>query len=274
MTNFAPTASFASVDALDPHGHDFLFLTQKDALQELKKRRKDKALTEAVHAQLQEHGAYVLKNFAQPRAVLFRQVATPTHETLRFLRLAKNLRIKPLVLEYYGDKFVSARNRYKRSLGKMPIYQHIGADGVVAVKYHTILDFPAVEGRPMYSVKTLAGEPLIAYHHRLLHAVTKLPIHTSCLDATPWFGRIGLDAQKYYEHVFMLFLRDGILFENYFLTKAEKPFVDSVIMPAFDAVSRRFGRQPLIVRLLPSKKELQVFWDSYPKKVSRLVETK
>lgn len=254
-----------------PHAHDFLFRSLRDAQDELVKRRQDGALENATHALLSRHGAFMLKHFIEPRAVLFRQIATPTHETLRFLRYAKQIKLEPLILEYYGDKFVSARNRYKRSLGKLPIYQHVSANGEVAVKYHTILDFPAVEGRPFYSVKCKHGEPLISYHHRILNQVTQLPIESSCVDATPWFGRIGLAAEKYYEEVFTLFIRDGILFENYFVTPAERPFIESVIIPAYNAVSRRFGMSPLIVRLLPPREELKMFWDAYPKRVERLV---
>ncbi len=262
-----------SVIAHPPSAHDFLFRQHRDVLEELTKRRKSPVLKHAAHETLRRHGDFVLKRFAAPRAVLFRQIATPTHETLRFLRYAKQLGLQPLILEYYGDKFVSARNRYKRSLVKLPIYQFVDEDGQVTVKYHTILDFPKVEGKPFHSIRTMHNEPLISYHHRLLHNLTKLDIEDACIDATPWFGRIGLSAQKYYEEVFTLFIRDGILFENYFVTPSEQPFVQNVIIPAFDAVSRRFGISPLIVRLLPSKKELQMFWDSYPKKVERFIAT-
>lgn len=272
MSTIAFSKNNPLIDAnLAVHSHDFLFVSLKEATEELRRRRKDIALRNAAHEEIHVHGDFVLRHFAKPRAVLFRQVATPTHEMLRFIRFAKQANLDPLILEYYGDKFVSARNRYKRSLGKMPIYQHIGADGVVNVRHHTILDFPAVEGKPFYSIRCLHDEPLISYHHRLLSATTGLKPKTACLDATPWFGRLGLNAEKYYEKVFTLFIRDGILFENYFLTPSERPFVDSVIIPAFNTVSRIYGVQPLIVRLLPPKKELQAFWDSYPKKIERFL---
>lgn len=270
MTNFTETVPSIAASH-DVHQHDFLFHTHKDALELLRKRRRNLTLKKALHEKIEAYGDFVLSRLKKPRAVLFRQVATPTHETLRFLRFAKQMQLEPLILEYYGDKFVSARNQYKRSLGKMPIYQHVGSDGAVQVRYHTILDFPAVEGKPFYSVRCLDGEPLIAFHHRLLKNVTRLDPAKICLDATPWFGRIGLHAEHYYEHVFSLFIRDAILFENYFLTPGEKPFVENVIIPAFNAVARTYGEQPLIVRLLPSKKELQMFWDSYPRKVEHFI---
>lgn len=259
-------------DASPLNSHDFLFMHHEEALKELTRRRDDARLQEATQKSLAQHGNFILKHFERPRAVLFRQVATPTHETLRFLRYAKDMDLEPLVLEYYGDKFVSARNPYKRSLGKMPIYQHVGADGQVSIRYNTVLDFPAYEGKSFYNVRCIHGEPLIAYHHRLLAATTGMDVERSCVDATPWFGLIGLQAEKYYEQVFTLFVRDGILFENYFVTPSERSFVEHVIIPAFNAVSRTYGVQPIIVRLLPPKQELQTFWDSYPKKIERFLD--
>jgi len=251
---------------------DHLYTTPEAALKELNARRKNKTLRQAVRASLGENASEVLKKFSSPRAVLFRQVGTPTHETLRFLRLAKEMGLKPLIFEYYDDKFVSAHNRYKRSLGKMPIYQYTGSDGVDSVKYNTILDFPKVEGLPISKVNCLDGKSLVDFHHDLLNRVAHLKAGKETIDLTPWLSHIDKrKAASYYEHIFALFIRDGVLFENYFVTKKEGPFVQDVIAPAFYNCYEKFGYKPIIAQLLPDNEELRLFWDSYPKSVGKLL---
>ncbi len=246
---------------------DYFHTEPRMALWELAQRRKESGLKEKVRQTLGSTAETILKKFIQPRAVLFRQVATPTHEIIRFLRLAKHMKLKPLILEYHGDKFVSSDNRYKRSLGKMPIYEHTGSDGRDMVRYETVCDFNTSTGKPFTDIQCLHGESLIAFHHRLFRAITGLNPKTHCVDATHWFDANGRKAVDYYEHLLTLFVRDGILFENYFTTKSEGPFVTESVLPAFKRIQQTYGYSPLIVRLLPSNEELRLFWDAYTKKV-------
>lgn len=273
MTQTIPRAALLSflANVISPDKPDALFTTQREAYGELMRRRKDVNLKKRVVEHLDASAQTVLEKFNAPRAVLFRQVATPTHEILRFLRMAKHMKLAPLILEYYGDKFVSAGNSYKRSLGKMPIYQHTGTDGRDNVRYRTILDFNAYTGKALEKVRCKNGESLIDFHHKILSKLARFNTETQCVDATSWFRGIGGHAEEYYEQFLMLFIRDGILFENYHSTGVERPLVQKTVLPAFRAVSDLYGMRPLIVHLVPPQKELRPFWDSYPKKLERFL---
>lgn len=253
---------------------DHVYMEPRVALWELNQRRKDIELKSDIRTNLGSTAVPVLKKFAKARAVLFRQLGTPTHETLRFLRMAKMLHLDPLILEYLDDKFVSAGNRYKRSLGKLPIYQFTGSDGVDNVKYRNICDFSKHEGKRLAEVNCTDGSKMVEIHHALLQKVAAVNPKTRCFDASAWFHHINSDsrADTYYESVLSLFLRDGILFENYFTTQTERPFVQHTIIPAIDKIVARYRKKPIIVRLLPQGQELRLFWDSFPKKTERFLD--
>lgn len=250
---------------------DCLFLPQNEARGTLMTRKKDAELKKRVWEKMNPEARAVIAKFDPPRAMFFRQVATPTHEILRFLRIAKHMKLNPIILEYYGDKFVSAGNPYKRALGKMPIYQHTGIDGRDNVKYYNIVDFNAYTGKSLSSVKCKSGKSLIDFHHELLGKMSRLNISAHCADATPWFHALGGMAGKYYEEFLTLFIRDAILFEYFEPTEAEQKFVRETMIPAFQNVTATFGFQPLIVRLVPKNKEGRKLWDSYPKKIEKLI---
>ena len=54
------------------------------ALTELYRRLKDVSLKKSVHSGLNGFAKEIITKFKRPRAVLFRQLATPTHEIIRF----------------------------------------------------------------------------------------------------------------------------------------------------------------------------------------------
>lgn len=250
---------------------DHIFTLQSEARNALMNRKKDLELKKRVWERMNPEARVIIAKFDSPRAVLFRQVATPTHEILRFLRVAKHMRLTPIIMEYYGDKFVSAGNPYKRALGKMPIYQHTGIDGRDNVKCRNIVDFNAYTGKPLSAVKCKSGESLIDFHHKLLGKMTRLNIDAHCFDATLWFRSLGGFAGKYYEEFLTLFIRDAILFEYFEPTASEQKFICDTMMPAFQNVTTTFGLKPLILRLVPRNKEGRKLWDAYPKKIERLI---
>ena len=248
---------------------NYLFTEPRIALWELKQRRQDAVLKKSVRQKLGSTSEKLLKQFSKPRAVFFRQVATPTHETLRFLKLAKQMNLKPLILEYHDDKFVSAENRSKRALGKMPIYQHTGSDGREMMEYETICDFNISTGKKFKDVVCLNGEKMITFHHRLFRTITGLNPKTYSVDASDWFKSAGEKAELYYEQLLTLFIRDGILFENFMPFRSESAFTKSVVIPAFKKLKSLYGVEPLIVRLAPEKEEMRQFWDAYPRKTKK-----
>ena len=248
---------------------DHLYTEPRIALWELKQRRQDAGLKRSVRQSLGSAAEKLLKQFRKPRAILFRQVTTPTHETLRFLKLAKQMGLKPLILEYHDDKFVSAENRSKRALGKMPIYQHTGSDGREMVEYETICDFNSSTGKKFKDILCLNGEKLIPFHHRLFRTLTGLNPKTYSVDASDWFASAGKNAESYYEQLLTFFIRDGILFENFMPYRSESAFTKSIVVPAFKKLKNLYGVEPLIVRLAPEKEEMRQFWDAYPKKTKK-----
>lgn len=251
---------------------NYLYTEPRIALWELKQRRQDGELKAAVREGLGTSADKILSKFTQPRAVFFRQVATPTHEMLRFLKLAKHMKLKPLILEYRDDKFVSSENRSKRALGKMPIYQFTGSDGRDMVEYETVCDFNISTGKKFKDVVCNHGEGLIPFHHRLFRALTKLNPKTYCVDASHWFHSAGERAEHYYEELLTLFIRDGIMFENFMPLRSESAFTKSIIAPAFEKLKAKYEMEPLIVRLLPENEDTRQFWDAYPKKTKRHIK--
>jgi hypothetical protein len=269
--NHVPALVHHSVNGVMHFGaFDCLYAEPRIALWELKQRRADILLKESVHTDLGSSADEILKKFTQPRAVFFRQVATPTHEIIRFLKLAKQMKLKPLILEYGEDKFVSSENRSKRLLGKMPIYQYTGSDGRDMVEYETVCDFNTATGKKLKEVMCTNGEKLMSFHHRLFQKITGLNPKTYCFDASLWFKSAG-KAESYYEQLLMLFLRDGILFENFMPLRSESAFTKTIIVPAFEKLKNKYGVEPLIVRLLPENEEMRLFWDSYPKKTKKYI---
>jgi len=246
-----------------------LYTEPRIALWDLQQRRKEPYLKRIVRKNLGSSAGELLKKFSQPRAVFFRQVATPTHEMLRFLKFAKQMGLKPLILEYHDDKFVSSENRSKRSLGKMPIYQYTSTDGRDMVQYETVCDFNTSTGKKFKDIVCINGEKFIPFHHRLFRTLTGLNPKTYCFDASDWFALAGKKAELYYEQLLTFFIRDGILFENFMPLRSESAFTKTIVMPAFEKLEKQYGIKPLVVRLLLENEEMCKFWDSYPKKISK-----
>jgi len=234
---------------------------------ELTQRRRDLFLKREVLNNLTPHGRIFVKKLTRICGVVFRQVASPTNDVERFLTMTSHLGLHPIILEYYGDKFVSAGNMYKRSLGKMPIYNHTGTDGRDIVHYKTIVDFNSYVGKPLSSVMCRNGASLIEFHHSLLQKMTRFDVSGQCIDATEWFQSAGVRASNYYEQFLSLFIRDAILFEYFTPTKAERKFVQEVFIPSYKKVEARYNLKPLIIELVPKNKAGRLFWDSYPTEI-------
>jgi hypothetical protein len=180
--------------------------------------------------------------------------------------------LKPLIFEYHGDKFVSSGNHYKRSLGKMPLYQYTGKDGRDMIHYHNVCDFNIHVGKPIAEATCKTGESLVEFHHNLFRKMTGLNPKTHCVDATKWFKRSVNGPMSYYEEFLSLFVREGVLFENFFPFKEENGFTQKIIVPAFKHIETTVGKRPLIVRLTSPEEEARTFWDMYPKKIEKFLK--
>ena len=250
---------------------DHIFTPQRDAMLELMRRRKDLRLKRSVITNLTSGGREFRTRLERPSAILFRQIASPTQEVLRFLKIASHTGMQAIILEYHGDKFVSAGNPFKRALGKMPIYQQTASDGRDIVHYRTIVDFNSYVGKPLSTVRCTNGQSLVEFHHKLMKEIAGFDTNKYCIDATTWFHGNGGSANGYYEQFLSLFIRDAILFEYIEPTISEQTFARDVFIPAFRRVEAVFGLRPLIAELIPKNKSGRIFWDSYPKEIQKLL---
>ena len=94
--------------------NQIVYTPLSEALLLLDKRRKDPELITKVEKLLKGDIPEILKN-NKKYAVLFRQIATPNYETKRFIALAKENNLCPVIFEYHNDKFTS-NNEFKHSL--------------------------------------------------------------------------------------------------------------------------------------------------------------
>jgi hypothetical protein len=73
----------------------------------------------------------------------------------------------------------------------------------------------------------------------------------SFYDASSWFSVHGHDAKQYYKEFFLLFVKDGILFENFLTAGSEGEFSKSIVLPAIEYVYGKTGLKPIIVPIPP-----------------------
>ncbi len=238
----------------------FVYTPIDRAISEIQERQNDSELERIVRSYLSVPLPIPLQ--AGPKAILFRQIFTPNYEFLRFRSLLDAYEITPLLWEYHDDKF-TPNNPMKRFWAKIPIYRGIGKKGGSKIEYHTIIDFNKSNGRKIRNVETVWGQPLVHYHHKLLkNAAPELVQHL--YDASEWFNMNKGSAKDYYRDYVALFIKNGILFENFFLYGDDLDFTKDIFLPAFIDVYKATGKKPLVVALEPTEIEDDIFWMTYP----------
>ncbi len=249
----------------------FVYTPLDEALEELKKRREDKTLEQKILQALGGSLPDPLKD--SPKALLFRQLATPNYEIRRLINIieAGDSNLEPCFWEYYGDKFTS-NNKCKHSLGKMMFYKGRGKKGGEIIDRLTVIDFNKSNGNKISEVETLWGQSLIDFHHELFKE-TFIFKKEYFFDATEWFQKNGGTANNYYEKFLFLFLSHGILFEN-FLPDEEADLIRDTVLPAFMRIHQQFNLKPLIVALEPTNIESSDFWNCHPHTSLKLVNNR
>jgi hypothetical protein len=234
------------------------FATMEEAMAELERRRNDPELMKKVEEYFKDIGIpEPLRD--EPKLVLFRQLATPNIEVSRFMIIADGTGISPLFLEYYDDKFTS-NNEWKWYLGKLAFYEGVNKLGGGIISYKLAIDFVNADGKKIRDVKTLWGESLIDFHHRLFFTNYPNVGPNIFFDGTEWFKHRGLSAAIYYEQVLSLFICNGILFDNFMLSDSELNFTSSTFLPSFIKIYKHFNVKPIIVALEPTVIESSEFW--------------
>ncbi|MEI7890862.1 MAG: hypothetical protein WCI36_02740 [bacterium] len=235
-----------------------MYTTLSEAKAEVWRRWNDKELRKKVEEYLGEIPD-VFK--AEPRAVLARHVTTPNLELGLFLEMSKMAELKPVNLEYIKDKF-RISNFDKRYIAKMPFVKRNEYGGEKDVRFMDSISFDEFEGVCFDKISTIWGEKFVCFHHRLLNCDEK---DIDICDISDWYELKGGFAHSYMKYFMSLFLCNGILFENYLIgtTDEEKYFTQNVVYKNFKKIENKFGIKPLIVRLIPSNEELDLYWWSY-----------
>ncbi len=237
-----------------------IYTPLSDALRLLDERSKDADLVLKVKKLLDNDIPEVFKD-NKKYAVLFRQVATPNYETKRFIALAKENNLHPIIFEYHDDIFSPDNNEFKYSLGKLPIHKTIKDKPALDLKeYINIVDFNLHKGKKIREVLTIWSEPLIDFHKLLFNDHFKNEIIT-VWNASDWYKNKGATARDYYKFFFLFFIYHGILFENFLSSKdTEGDFTKNIVLPAIEEVMNMTGVKPLIVPIEPIDSELDEYW--------------
>ncbi len=251
----------------------YVYTPLEDALHELEKRSHDPKLDLYLKSAL-PHGIPEIMR-GKLSIALVRNIATPNYEIQRFIMLSDLItstwntnkktdspNLQPLLLEYLGDKFAD-KNDWKHSLGKISLHKGRDKNNDDIFEFRRIIDFYKSNGQPFSKINTLWGQPLVDFHHELF-----LDIYPSMkdyvFDLTEWFNKNGKEAKSYYKNFLSLFLRDGIIFENFMLEGTEHDLTRDVILPAIMEIESESGYKPLILALEPTKLEHERFWLSHP----------
>lgn len=236
-----------------------IYTPLSEALRVLEERQNDPVLMAKVSELLKGSIPDVLlKNKC---AVLSRHLATPNHEHRMFIKIAKDNNLYPVFFEYHEDKFTS-NNDFKHSLGQLRIAEDVDVNGDYNAEKMTVIDFNLYNGKKISEIKTLWGESLVDFHSRLFNVYDYNNIDDFfSYDASDWFKKNGDKAVNYYSNLFLLFICNGILFENYLTSDdGDGYFTKNIVLPAFDNVYSTFGIKPLIVPLGPLDIEHDPLW--------------
>lgn len=249
--------------------NEFVYTPLDKAMKELAKRRENKDLERKILMSLDNDLPSPLRN--GPRAILFRQIATPNYEIRRFIGITELAGLIPLFWEYYADKFVS-NNEVKYYLGKINFCKGVGKKGGLKLEHENVIDFNSCNGKRLSDVKTIFGEKLISFHHSLFaETYRKLP-KDFFFDASGWLKKNGGTAVDYYKKYLTLFVSNAIEFENFMLDEKEVSFTKELFLPAFCQIIKEFGVKPLIVALEPTDIETSEFWMCHPYSSKKLVD--
>ena len=198
----------------------------------------------------------------EPKAVLARPIISPDIEHFLFLELAKRIGLKTSSWEYLSDKFYTI-NDDKMALAKMKFA--IGSKDKFDLVSKKIISFKNIEGKCFKDIKTLWGENLVDFHHRILKQ-SKSDIEL--FDGSEWYLSFGQKALDYYKYYLAVFICRGVLFENFICDnsehESENGFSKNVFLPAVRDLVSMFGVKPLIVKLLPEENSSNDYYWCYP----------
>lgn len=249
---------------------EFVHTPLEDAIYEHKKRWEDKKLEEKVSKFLDYEIPEPLK--IANSAVIFRQVCTPNYELVRFFELTSKYNLNPILWEYYEDKFTT-NNPIKCALGKVRGQKVVGKKNGIRVESVNVIEFNKNNGKKIDGIKTYWGQSLVDFHHELLEKYYPKSKQFT-FDSSSWLHGISDSARGYYFKYTLLFVRHGILFENFCLEGEELTFVRDIFLPEYISVWKKTGIKPIIVAVLPTDIQDENFWYYYPFEVLSYIKNK
>lgn len=250
--------------------NQIVYTPLSEALRLLEERQKDPVLMAKIEELLNGDIPEVLKPIGMS-AIQFRQIATPNNEGIHFVSISRENKLKPIFFEYHNDKFTS-NNEFKHSLGQLHIQSPVNKNNNYPIEKITIVDFNKYNGKKLGEVFTLWEESLIDFHKKLFIAHDIKLNDSNFYDASLWFKNNGGKAVDYYVNFLLLFICNGVLFENFLISKdSEGNFSKEVILPAIEKVINLTGIKPIIIPLEPIDIESDKHWVSYHKKVKNLI---
>lgn len=195
-----------------------------------------------------------------PRAVLWRQVATPNYELRSFLRSARRLGLKPVVVTYPEDTMCS-RNAFKRALVAPLFIEGVNRLGQPIWRKRQMVNVQSVENVPFGDI-WIGNRELPALHHELLQIA--LPdTEFSVIDGSDWRAKQGGSYDCYLN--ICASLDDKItLFEDFMTNEAETKFFDAVVRPALLEAAKALGREPAILPICKGCRAASPLWYAYP----------
>ncbi len=249
---------------------EFVYTDVDQAIKELHQRQQDSGLKKKVECFFKKVG--IPEPFLDPkgRLVLFRQVATPNFENLRFLAASDGFGVSNLFLEYFEDKFTT-NSPMKLALARLSFYLGYKKKNLEKRNIN-VIDFHKFDGKKISEVETLWGQSLVDFHHKIFQLHSK---HTqpNFFDISPWLNIVGKKPEQYYNYVMNLFVQNNILFENFCLTGKEKRFTDQVFLLNFIKTKNLFKLKPLVVALEPTDIEGENFWFCYNDDIFNHIES-
>ena len=249
-----------------------IYTPVEEAVNELKLRQANNALEDYTRRILGDDIPEIIK--CRKSMVLFRHVATLNYEIRRFLIGADALSddLKPIIFEYLSDSF-NNRNAWKFSLGKISLHKGLDKNKKQIFECKNIIDMNSSNNKPLHSVVTHWKQPLVDFHHEIFSR--GFPhLKDNVFDLSTWLHKFGDNPKDFYKPFFTLFLKHGILFENYLFNKEEALFTKTVILPIILEISKESGVKPLIVALEPTEIEDDPFWMSHPHHEKEFIESR
>lgn len=235
----------------------------EEARAEVRTRWSNRDLRREVEAYLKDD---LLPGFNdEPRAVLWRHIATPDNGHFFFRSVARWLDVRPLRCDGH-DKFV-VMNRDKRVLGALHLVFPDRSKRIV-----DLVDFRSQDGKLINEVVTKSGCLLMDLHYELMQR-----FDPSCkvADCSTWARRFR-DVKEVYLRLLAHFIAHGVYLHDLMIDpfgykKSETRFVEDVGFWAYDQIKAMFGLDPVTIRLYPETgqtAEEDFYWLGFPREIN------